>query len=99
MIDEDGAHDPRSDGEKMRAILPVLARLLLRQADIRLIDQRGGLQRVTLALAPELSRRDAAQLGIDRFNQSREGAGVAVGPVVQQPRDVTWGFWGQGTCP
>jgi len=72
----------------VRAVLPVLARLLLCEADVRLIDERGGLQRVPLALAAELPRGDPAQFGVHRLHEQRQRGGVAVRPVVQQARDV-----------
>jgi hypothetical protein len=66
----------------------VLARLLLCEADVRFVDERGGLERVSLALATELPRGDAAEFGVHRLHEQRQGRRVAVGPVVQQTRDV-----------
>jgi hypothetical protein len=43
---------------------------------------------VARALASELPGGDAAEFGVHRFDQPRQGRGVAVGPVVKQASDV-----------
>ena len=67
VLDQDPAHHARRDAEEMRAILPVHIRV--DQPQIGFMDQRRGLERMSLGLAPELSPRQPAQLRIDERNQ------------------------------
>lgn len=92
MIDEDGAQHTRGDGEEVRPVVPGRARLPLREAHVRFVDECGRLERVARPLALELARGDPAQLGVDHFDQPRQGRRVAAGPVVQQTRDVAGSF-------
>ena len=50
MVDQNVAHHLRGHREKVCAILPVNI-LLAREAKISFVNQRGGLQRVAIALA------------------------------------------------
>ena len=58
----------------MRAVAPVDA-LLAEQPQVGLVDQRGRLQRVPGALAAQLRRGDALELGVDPLEQLLAGAG------------------------
>lgn len=77
VLDQDPAHHARRDAEEMRAILPVHIRV--DQPQIGFMDQRRGLERMSLGLAPELSPRQPAQLRIDERNQP------VVRPIVPEP--------------
>jgi hypothetical protein len=58
------------------------------EPEIRLVNERRGLQRVTVALAAKLAGSDPAQFGIDQRQQGFEGAAIAATPVSEQTRDV-----------
>src|SRR5206468_1646933 len=90
IIDEDAAHGARGDGEKLRAIGPLRARLV-DQPQVGLVNQCGGAERVVGALAPELVVGDAAQLFVDDGEQPIHGAGVAGPPGKEQIGDVRGG--------
>jgi hypothetical protein len=53
---------------------------------------------VTAALATQVARRDAMELGIDQLHQARHGLFVSTGPLVEQPRDLMVGRFGHA-CP
>ena len=48
------------------------------------MDQRGGLQRVNVALAAQVPARDLSQLFVDQRQQLIHGLGIARTPSVQQ---------------
>jgi hypothetical protein len=77
VLDQDPAHHARRDAEEMRAILPVHIRV--DEPQIGFMDQRRGLERMSLGLAPELSPRQATQLCIHERNQP------VVRPIVPEP--------------
>ena len=71
MIDQTGANAVRGHGEEVGAILPLRARLLLRESQVRFVNQRGGLQRVPRPLTTQVAGRDAPQLRIDLLYKDR----------------------------
>jgi len=61
----------------VRAVLPVRVRLV-RETQIRLIDQRGSLQGVVRPLTPHVAMSELARLLID---QRREFVGLGILPI------------------
>src|SRR5439155_19773714 len=66
-----------------RAVLPVWI-VLIRQAQICLVDQRRSLQCVVGRLAPHLMMSEASKFLIDQRSQFREGSIVALTPARQE---------------
>ncbi len=87
VVDEHAADEPRGDGEELRAVRPHRALLRL-EAQIQLVDDDGGRQRVPRPLAPQLVRRLLAQLVVDERQQLRFRLGVAAAPGAQQRGEV-----------
>jgi len=83
IVQENPAHQPRGDREKVRAVAPVDAPLI-DELHIRLVDERGGLKHVIAPLAREMPRRDDAQLVVDERHQPVERLAVASLPLLQQ---------------
>src|SRR5205085_5796995 len=76
VIDQHAAHDRRRHREEMCAVVPINAPLL-DEPEIRLVDERGGAQRVALALAMELPVGDRPELGVHERDES-----IPRGPIV-----------------
>ena len=90
MIDQHGPHHARRDREEVRAILPLLAGLLLGQPNVSLVDDRGGLEGVADAFTTKVPGRYAPQLRIDRLHEAGQCGSVTLRPVVQQAGDLFW---------
>src|SRR6185503_16329090 len=90
VIDEDPAHDLRRHGKEMRPVLP-LNPGEINQPHIGLIDQRGGLQAVTVTLTSEVPAREAPELVVDDGGQAVEGFRIPAAPGVEQTADVAGG--------
>jgi hypothetical protein len=58
VIHEDSSHGYGGDAEELCSPLPSTARLV-DEPEVRLVDECGGRQRVTSALTPQLSMREA----------------------------------------
>jgi len=65
-INEDAAHGLGSSSEEVAAAVPVLDRLDVHQPQIRLVNQRRGLERLARLLLGEALRRQLAQLVVDQ---------------------------------
>ena len=87
VIYQNAAHQLRSNAEKLRAILPARG-LLVDQTQIRLVNQRGCLQRMAGPLVTQVARRLTPQLVIDHRNQRVERSFITVAPRGEQLRDV-----------
>ncbi len=83
VIDEDAAHHLRGDAEEVRAVLPLHLRLI-HEPHVRLVDERGGLQRVADALLAQVARGEAPQLAVDDGQQVVEHPAVAVRQADEQ---------------
>ena len=59
-------HGLGGGGEEMRAILPVQLRVRA-EAEPRLVNERGGLQRVAGRIVRHFLRRDLPQLGVNQL--------------------------------
>ncbi len=68
LLDEDPPHRLRGGGEKEPAILPA-AGALAQEPEIRLVDERRGLERLSGLLPSELQRRQLAQLVVNQRQQ------------------------------
>src|SRR5262245_25577595 len=87
VIHEDASHDAGRDGEKMRAVVP-RDRLAVYEAEIGLVDERGGLEAVARPLAGHAAPRDVSELLVDERNQLRKGSFVALPPGEEQASDM-----------
>ena len=82
MIHQNLPHQPGGDSQEMRPVLPVHLRLV-HQFKVDLIDQRGGLQGVALALHPHVVLGDAPQFPFNQRDQLVETIPVS-GPPAEE---------------
>src|SRR5262245_37643670 len=87
MVDEDAPHRLSRDRKEMGAVLPVHA-LVVDQAHVSLVDQRGGLQAVAGALAFHVAVREVAKLLVHDRRQLSERALIATAPRAEERADV-----------
>jgi Enoyl-CoA hydratase/isomerase len=87
IIDQNHAHQLRREGEKMPPVLERRAPYL-RQLEVQLVHQAGGLQSVAAPSSLEISQRDGAQVVIGQRHQLLERFPIAFVPPVQQLRDL-----------
>ena len=87
MVDEDAAHHLRRQAEELRAILPDNM-LLIDEAQIRLVHERGRLQGVGAPLAAQVGRGTAAKLLIDDRDETVARSRLASRPCAQKRRDL-----------
>lgn len=93
VVHKDPAHDARRYTEEVRPIVPVDV-ALFDQTQIRLMNERGWLERMARAFVSKLTGGNPAQLGIHERQQTIEGASIATTPVVEQFGDVvSCGHW------
>ncbi len=88
MIDEDLAHRPGGDGEKMGAIAGVEG-TATGQLHIRFVNESRRLQGVTRPLVPQLASGERAQLVVDQRHQALQGVGLALAGRLYQARHLT----------
>ena len=79
MVDQDAAHQRGSHREKVRAIAP-LHPIEICQAQVRLADDRGRLERVARPLVLHVVVREAPQLRVDDRHE-----GIAGGRIMLRP--------------
>ena len=89
-VDENPAHHLRRHTEELRAILPG-GPVLIDQPQVRLVDERGRLQRMPRALAAELGRGAPPELLVHEGNQTIARACVPGAPRVEQRCDIAAG--------
>src|ERR1019366_1674054 len=87
MVYKMPAHGPRSDGEEMPPVLPVLV-FRSNKAHVNLVHQFGGLQGMTLPLTPHQVTRQPAKIGHHTSEKFVLGFAAASAPFMQQTRDV-----------
>ena len=72
----------------MAPVVPVRIVPLADQAQVRLVDQGGGLKRLTGRLVAQLLGGELAQLVVDQRLELVGRSGVALGDGVQDLRDL-----------
>ena len=73
----------RGHAEEVGAVLPLHARLI-DHPHVRLVDERGRLQRVAGALAAQVVGREAAQLRVDERQQLVQDGAVSLRQLDEQ---------------
>ena len=92
VIHEDTTHRPRRYGEEVHAVLP-LYRPGRGEPQIRLVYERGGVERVVGALTPQASTREPAELLAYTRKQLVERLRIAITPTAQVASDVVFRAW------
>ena len=84
-IDQHLSHHPRRDAEEVCPVFPVDA-LCANQADVGLVDQRGGLEGVASALTAHIAPCQPPQLCVDQWDQPIQRRAVTGAARVEQRR-------------
>ena len=87
VVNQNVPHHLCDHCKEVGAILPIDF-LLTGQTKVRLVDESGGLQRVTIALTLNIAMRIAPQFVIDQRRQSIERSFASLAPFQEQPRQV-----------
>ena len=85
MVHQDAPHHLRGDGEELAPVLPG-GRALAEQAEVGLVHEGRGLQRVARPLATQAVRRPPPQLLVDQRKEAVAGGDVPLAPGLQQLR-------------
>lgn len=88
-VDEQIPHDLRRKRQKMGAVRQVEARSV-NQADVRLMNQPGGVQRVLSWCAAQPPVRQLAQTFVDQGNKLISRVLVSRAPSLQETCDLRW---------
>ncbi len=83
VVEQNAAHLRGRDGQKMSAAFH--GRVLIHQADVSFMHQRGGLQRVLAALAAEIGASQAVQFVIHQRQKLVHGVLLPAPDLAQQP--------------
>jgi len=86
VIDQDLAHDVGCHGQEMRPVA-VIRLLLAEDAEVQLVNQRGGLQGMARPFVAQESFRDFAEFGVKERDEAVERALVAIGQVLEKQCD------------
>ena len=81
-VDQNPSHHPRAYRKEMRPIGPIELPAGY-QAQVRLVDERGGLQGVPGTLMPHVAARHPVQLLVDERRQAIEGRRISASPGLQ----------------
>ncbi len=84
VVHQDAAHHAGRDAEEVRPALPVDL-VVVHQAQVRLVDQGRGLERVVAAFAAQVAARHLAQFLVDRRQEFLRGCHAAALPGQQKP--------------
>ena len=87
VVDQDAAHRASRKSKELAAIDPLRARLF-GEPQVRLVNHRGGGQRVTARLGRQLSMRDALELAIDQRHETVHRLGSAAAQGGQRLGDL-----------
>src|SRR5580704_3856296 len=79
-VNENAAHDLSANGVKVRFIFPVRF-TDIDQFQVDLVDERGGLQRVLFALAPDEGSGHSAEFPVNPWGQRVKSGIVASDPI------------------
>ena len=82
VVDEDAPYHARSDRKEMSPVVPCDG-FRIDQSQVRLVDERCGLQAVIGTLASDVALGDSMQFCVDERNQPLEGLLVALRPLSQ----------------
>jgi hypothetical protein len=82
VVDQDVTHRLRGNAKKMSAVMKVFL-FLFDQAQVRLMDQCGGLQRMSGVLLAHMTPRHLPQFVVDERHQLVERLTVTVIPLFQ----------------
>jgi hypothetical protein len=88
IIAQDAAHHHRRKREKMPAVGDFRV-ALLGKAEVKLVHQASGLQRMRLAFAPQISLGDSAEVVIGHGGDVCERGAIALIPALEQRCDLT----------
>ena len=88
LIDENAAHRLGRGGEEVTAAVPGRLVPLADQAQVGLVNEGGGLERLPRLFLRQLLRGQLAQLVVDERQQPAGGLRVVVFDGVQQLRDI-----------
>jgi hypothetical protein len=86
-IHQDATHQAGTDGDELRAILP-LHLPDIHQPQVHLVDERRRLQRVSVTLARHVAARETPQLAENDGQELVEGRIVALVPGEQESCDL-----------
>ena len=86
VIHQNITHHARGNGEELRATLPVDGANRF-DLEIKLVDQRRGLQSVLAALAPDIRAGQASKFTVNRCGEACKSLRIAIVPLLQQLRD------------
>lgn len=87
VIDQDSPLDAGSDDEEMSAVR-IVQILFSGEAEVGLVDDGGALKCLAGHLLSEIAPGDAAQLGVDDFDEAVEGIALTGIPAAEQAGDV-----------
>lgn len=82
MIDEDVANHSGSHGKEVRTVLPPRVSAI-DQAEIRLVDECGGVERMVRSFTAESPTGDASKLLVHECDEFVEGLVVSLGGLLQ----------------
>jgi hypothetical protein len=99
VVHQDLAHGVSGEADEVGAVIPV--DVFAGQAEIGLVDERGGLERVVGALAAHVGPGEAVELRVDEREQAVGGGGVAIVHGFEKLGDFAGriGFHGSKSCP
>ena len=87
-VHEHPPHDAGRHRKEMRAILPLHV-TDIDELQVRLVDERGWLERVAVAFVPHVAPGDAAQLRMDHRHELLERSFIPVSPGDKEVRDLS----------
>src|SRR6202521_1498340 len=90
MVDQHPPHHLRRDRIEVHAVVPVQL-FSTAEPEVDLVDQRGGLQRMAMALAAQVPASNLSQLAINQRQQSLGSRLVPLLPAPKQLGDVLGG--------
>src|SRR6266446_10563591 len=87
LVGENTPHLPRAQGKKMRAVLPV-NQLQIGEAQVKLIDQRRGLQSMAVTFPCHAALRRPMQLPVNLRSQLLQSTFITLAPCLKQFRNL-----------
>ena len=78
LFHENPPHCLRGGGKEVASTIPLLGLVRIDQPEIRLVYQRGGLERLPRLLVSKLRRRELAQLVVDEWQELLGGCRVTL---------------------